>query len=177
MNNQEHVMLDLETMSTRPDAAILAIGAVKFDLTGLKDEFYEVVSLKSSMDLGLRIEAHSILWWMQQDDEARNAFKRPVVSLPLALSSFDGFFTIGRDPVIWGNGSDFDNVILANAYRVINKNPPWDYRNNRCYRSARNAYPNVLRQDKGTKHNALDDARNQARHLLSIIRHTDMELN
>ncbi len=52
-------MVDLETMGIGPNAAIVAIGAVAMDtdklvLTG--EEFYEVVSLQSSVDAGLVID-------------------------------------------------------------------------------------------------------------------------
>jgi hypothetical protein len=45
-------MIDLETMGNKPNAPIVSIGAVFFEpSTGeLGDEFYRVVSLKSSMD-------------------------------------------------------------------------------------------------------------------------------
>jgi hypothetical protein len=41
----EHVMLDLETLSSGPRAAILSIGAVRFDLEKLElgDELYVVL--------------------------------------------------------------------------------------------------------------------------------------
>ena len=44
------VMLDLETMGTQPDAAIVAIGAVEFDLEAaqLGRRFYQPVTLDSA---------------------------------------------------------------------------------------------------------------------------------
>lgn len=65
----QHIVIDLETMSTKPTAAIVSIGAVRldagFNLT--KDPyFYERVSLQSSMDCGLSVDAGTILFWMQQ---------------------------------------------------------------------------------------------------------------
>mgnify|MGYP003807143041 CR=1 FL=1 len=55
------VMLDLETMSTRPNACIVAIGAVEFSETeGLGKTFYEVVDLESSMRRGLHVEGNTL---------------------------------------------------------------------------------------------------------------------
>ena len=50
-----HLMIDLETMGNKPNAPVVSIGAVFFEpSTGeLGEEFYHVVSLKSSMDGGL----------------------------------------------------------------------------------------------------------------------------
>ena len=60
------------------------------------------------------------MWWLQQSDEARSAFKQKGVSMRKALQDFNEYIdAIGnRDEIrIWGNGSDFDNVILTSAYR------------------------------------------------------------
>ena len=49
---ETHVMLDLETMDTGSNAAIIAIGAVVFTRTEITAEFYCNVNLQSSMDYG-----------------------------------------------------------------------------------------------------------------------------
>ena len=84
------IMLDLETMGTGPDAAIIAIAAVEFDReTGkLGREFYEVVDLASAMAAGSTVEASTILWWMQQSDEARGEFRRAGIEIREALIRF-----------------------------------------------------------------------------------------
>lgn len=49
----EHIMIDLETLDTSPSAAIISIGAVKFDpatQTPLGDKFYLPVSIQSNLD-------------------------------------------------------------------------------------------------------------------------------
>mgnify|MGYP006408929027 CR=1 FL=1 len=68
-----HIMIDLETMGTRPDAPIISIGAVAFDANGPLDSFYAGVNLGSSVNSGAKIDASTVLWWMQQSDEARAA--------------------------------------------------------------------------------------------------------
>lgn len=76
-----------------------------------------------------------------------------------------------RDKVrIWGNGADFDNVILASVYKRIGMEQPWLYRNNRCYRTLKALHPEIPIERVGTHHNAVDDAESQARHLLAIMR-------
>ena len=39
------IMLDLETLGTKPDSVIVSIGAVKFSPTEIYDSFYEHVLL------------------------------------------------------------------------------------------------------------------------------------
>jgi hypothetical protein len=67
-------MIDLETMGNKPNAPIVSIGAVFFDpSTGELGGFYRVVSLKSSVDGGAIPDPETIMWWMQQSEEARMA--------------------------------------------------------------------------------------------------------
>jgi hypothetical protein len=69
---------------------------------------------------------------------------------------------------IWGNGADFDNVILSSAYRNTGHVTPWGTYKNRCYRTIKSANRHVAMARTGTHHNALDDAKSQAQHLIRI---------
>lgn len=162
-----HIMLDLETMGTGSDAAIIAIGAVRFDIS-IRDSFYQVVDLQSSLDCGLSVSADSILWWLQQSEEARHAITQKGKSLSSVLTDFAKW--VEKDPLIWGNGATFDNVILANAYDQCKIKRPWIYGNNRCYRTLKSFYPHIKFQHSGVAHNALDDAQSQAMHLIDIFK-------
>lgn len=176
--NKTNVMVDLETWSTSPNAVITSLGAVKFTLnpdnSGGKiiDEFYVRIDPQSCVNVGLEMSVDTILWWMKQSDEARAEFQKPVWNIRDSLIDFTEW--LADDPKnidVWGNGSDFDNVLLANAYKACGKVLPWRYFNNRCYRTLKNIYPNVLSKPTGVKHNALDDAKSQANHLIDILCH------
>jgi exodeoxyribonuclease VIII len=181
-------MLDLETMGKGPNAAIIAIGAVEFGIwqPGAGDlfmpligsRFYEVVDLESSMADGGVCDASTILWWMQQSDEARAAFKRPGQKLFGVLGRFKNWLNdIDKDLRIWGNGADFDNVILASAYQRLGRPVPWGYQSSRCYRTVRKLYPEIVAQGIGVAHNALHDAEYQAMHLCDIMIATGNQLD
>jgi exodeoxyribonuclease VIII len=70
---------------------------------------------------------------------------------------------------LWGNGSDFDNVILGDAYEAAAMRRPWSYNKSRCFRTALADAPEAERErlwkrySVGVGHNALDDALRQAR--------------
>ena len=68
-----NIMIDIETMGIKLTSAITAVGAVAFipDTGEIKDTFYSPISLDSSIDAGLTVDASTILWWMKQNDDAR----------------------------------------------------------------------------------------------------------
>lgn len=163
-----HVMIDLETMGTRPTAPIVAIGAVAFDEDGLYDQFYRVVDLCSSARAGAVIEAGTVMWWLRQSDEARAALQDQPVYLAEALSAFKDWLYSRQVKGVWGNGASFDNVVLAEAYRRMEMPCPWPFWKDRCYRTVKAMHPDIQLQRHGVAHNALDDARDQAMHLIAI---------
>ena len=69
---------------------------------------------------------------------------------------------------VWGNGASFDNVILSESYYRAAILRPWPFWKDRCYRTIKTIYPDVELVRSGTHHNALDDARTQAEHLIAI---------
>jgi len=170
------IMLDLETMGNGSSAAICAIGAVEFDLESgaLGREFYTIVNLESSVKAGGVIDASTVLWWMKQSDAARDELQRNGNKIELALVMFsewlDGCGVESKELCIWGNGAAFDNVILRSAYEKTEIKTPWEFWGDRCYRTAKNLLPSVEMVRTGLHHCAVDDARDQARHLIELVR-------
>jgi exodeoxyribonuclease VIII len=172
----KHVMVDLETMGNGGNAPIIAIGAVKFDITGTKGApFYANVDLQSCMDVGMECDASTIMWWLEQSGDARERLKFPVPDdVSTVLRAFSAWF--GDSEYLWGNGAAFDNVILNNAYRKVGQEPPWNFWNDRCYRTLKSQFAAVPMERVGTHHNAVDDAQSQAEHLIAMCKHYDWTL-
>lgn len=155
-----HIMLDLETLSLNPDAKVLSIGAVKFNSCGILDEMYANID-----DKGGHVSHDTVMWWMEQSEEARSSLYASATirgvqlqnSLYKLMEWFDGH-------TIWGNGASFDNVILRNLCMRYDVNP-WPSYMDRCYRTWKQGKPK-LTDRVGTFHNALDDAKSQANHML-----------
>lgn len=176
---KKHIMLDLETMGTRPDAAIIAIGAVAFDHEGTGHTFYCPVKLQSSMDNGGTVDASTITWWMKQPYAARQLFSDGTAQeLNVALLQFKdwlihtaGNSELAKEVEVWGNGADFDNVILASAYRNVGLPQPWGTFKNRCYRTFRQLCSGAdkdLPRPGGTAHHAMQDALYQAQNVVHL---------
>ena len=176
-----HIMIDLETMGIRPSSAIVSIGAVHFNETEILSEFHVPISLASSVELGLTTDQSTVNWWMKQSSEARSSWQREdAATLPTALEQFCAWVrkvSLPSQIRPWGNGADFDLVLLKSSFEVISADPPWRYYNHRCYRTVKGLFPvpDVPRQ--GTHHNALDDAKHQARVLQSICKAYDFKLS
>lgn len=166
-----NIMLDLETWGTKPGSVITSIGAVVFNDEGLQgDAFYAQIDPKSCVEAGLSIDPDTILWWMRQSDEARAEFSKSSFHVENALADFSRWCLAGREgePVLWGNGATFDNALLRAAYEACGIVAPWGAFSDRCYRTAKSYRPDIKMVRTGTHHNALDDARSQAEHLIRI---------
>jgi exodeoxyribonuclease VIII len=169
----KHVMVDLETMGLRPDAAIVSIGACHFTLDTITPVFETAVSLASCTGLGLTTDQSTVDWWMKQSVEARAAWQRPdAPPLYEAMVQFNNWMReLGGEVAVWGNGAAFDPVLLTSAYRALDAEPFWKYYNVMCFRTVRAMHPDVSAPPfLGEKHNALHDALHQAQHLQKILR-------
>lgn len=165
-----HCMLDLETMGNGNEAAITAIGAVKFDPTvpdGPFQKFYVTVDLESSVACGMKMDASTVKWWLAQSDAARQQMLTDTIDLPTALDAFATW--LGEIDGMWGNGATFDNVILRSAYRLTNLKAPWSFRQDQCFRTLNKQFRMEPLERVGTHHNAVDDAENQAIHMRRIV--------
>lgn len=164
-----NIMVDLETMSTRSNAAICSIGAVKFEGKEILDTFYCTIDLKTCKEAGMHISKETVKWWSEQNKEALRELTRNNIPLKQALDDFEEWFGPKSLPV-WGNGAVFDNTILANAYFNTNREPPWKCWDDRCYRTVKALFHWVPADAReGTYHNALDDAMHQTKHLIKIL--------
>ena len=166
------VMLDLETMGTNSNAAIIAIGAVSFDENNVGSKFYTEVNLQSAIDCGGVVDGSTVIWWLKQSDEARKAFENNDGAPHIlgAMEDFRRWYKEVNGCEVWGNGATMDNVILGNAYKRENLPIPWNYKNDKCYRTVKGMYKHIKLERVGTYHNAVDDAESQALHLIAMLK-------
>ncbi len=169
------VMLDLETMGRRTSAPVVAIGAVSFNLKERQTgpTFSAFIDLEDAVRTGAVIEADIVLWWLRQTKEAQDKTFQAVRghTLNLALGDFSLFcqsLCKKEDLKVWGNSVSFDNAILKESYERVGISTPWEFWNEMCYRTKKQEYPGVRIVREGTKHNAIDDAISQVKHLFAI---------
>ena len=161
------LMVDLETLATSPDAAILTIGAVKFDPFGRDIEepqmesFYVRVDLDSCHEIGLVTNDDTIAWWGQQEASVQEEAFGEDNRLPIKEALDQLYKFAWGTKRVWANGSVFDIPILETAFKRVNKAIPWQYWQVRDCRTAYDLGINPKRPPV-TKHHALEDAWNQA---------------
>lgn len=177
-HDEQHIMVDLETLGTAPGSVIVTLAAVRFGGTPRRilDKFVRHIRPDSCEKVGLRCDASTALWWMNQSEDARvriDEGQKSAVTLAEALQEF-AFWMPGevKGRRIWGNGASFDCAVLAAAYRACHIALPWRYSGERCYRTVKALHPEVPMERQGTHHDALDDATSQALHLMQMLPHS-----
>lgn len=154
-------MLDLETGGTSAGCAIFSIGAVCFDPMSdfLGDEFYLEVSHKSCIEQNLRFDQATMDWWKAIGNPPNGLF-----SVSKVLTDFIAWIKANKPlTAYWANSPSFDLSILNYALRINELEFPLPYYSERDVRTLKAiAWPNnEYKLHNG--HNALDDAKNQAR--------------
>lgn len=179
-----HVMIDLESLGTQPNSALLSLGAVKFDINTLEmvEQFYCNFRLKGQQEKGRTLDLDTVRWWMQQSDEARSIFEvSQEDSNEQCLTKFNAFLS-GPEKVegVWGNGAAFDNVLLKSFYRDYDIKPAWNFRQDFCFRTFNTLFATEATKAMtrtGVAHNALDDAVFQTEILFQLITGYRMQVN
>lgn len=168
--------IDLETLGTKNGSYILAIGCAVFNIeTGtIISTFYKNVVC----DNNFKIDYKTVMWWLEQNDEARKALteKTEPVPIDLALTELSNFITDHETAIVWGNGSIFDIGLLEYAYDVYNYKYPWEFRNIRDMRTIVNmaratGFKDKEIEFKGEKHDALNDSVHQAKIISAAYQH------
>ena len=126
------IMLDIETLGTSPGYIVTSFCAVPFHLEEDKPgpyDFYQSISISSSLKNGLKIDPSTMMWWMRQSDKVRDHFAALDHSgqdLKEVLLKFAAFLThYPPNPTLWGNGNRFDCGILEGCYKAIGLSSPW----------------------------------------------------
>ncbi|WP_052081036.1 3'-5' exonuclease [Pseudomonas sp. ML96] len=174
-----HFVVDLETESTAPDAAITSIGVVYLHIPQNADSpvLMHEIYIRTTPHPDARRDEATAAWWAEQSAEARAEVDGtlPRKHLGDAVDMLDAFMESmcanRSQRLLWGNGSSFDNVILTNAYRAGGRGTPWDFWNDRDLRTMLAIFPSAKKIEfEGIRHHALHDARHEAKQLLAALK-------
>jgi hypothetical protein len=169
------IMIDLETLATSPNAAVLTIGAVRFDPFGddISDpkcqKLYIKVDLDSCDELNLEVNDDTIAWWASQSKEAQEEAFNPEGRIHVR-EAFNQLYKFSWGAKrVWSHGASFDTVICENIFRKLKKAVPWKFWEVRCTRTLFDLGMDP-RRPPVLKHHALEDAWNQAVGVQNVYR-------
>lgn len=155
------IMIDIETLDTRPTAVILSIAAWPFDIDGtIADRLFNYkLNKDEQIRHGRTTSADTIKWWNEQSQAAQNETFGGTTPLTNALLDLEEFIRKNcvSQPRIWAKSPQFDLIILKDAYG--NKPLPWHYRLERDVRTYLAMCPDTsLLSERPKIHVAMDDA-------------------
>jgi hypothetical protein len=161
-----HAMIDLETLSTRPNATILTIGGVKFDPYSYAEPthgIYHRIDVDSQTAMGR--EANDVR------EEALGDHDR--IDLKYFIKQLNKW-CVGVD-VFWCQGPLFDYAILQNFYAQMNVPVPWNYWQIRDSRTLFSLVPRDPKEKRTGLHNALEDCYFQAKKVQKVFHELDIK--
>lgn len=179
----KEIIIDLETLGTKPGAVVLTIGAAEFDRAKqeIVSTFYERIDLFDAFEAGMQLDPDTLQWWYSErvTQQARfEAFEAgPRGSVKEVLTSFANWLGDPANCLVWGKGPSFDCGILGAAYDLCDMTRPWMHYSERCLRTERDFHERrgVTWQWKENPlpHSALHDAVCEAAEVLMAERAMD----
>lgn len=168
-----HIMVDLETLGRGDDAVVTTIGYAIFNKDGIYDANEVVLSTPLQMSLGCTHDDDTLTWWTEQKAEARQQMS-PSLTMNNKAHRDAVLYIYGRirranNARVWGNGPTFDLIKLRHQFKIMGlKILPWEFWNERCFRTALTLAPQVKRVRPTLAHSAKADAIAQAETLIAI---------
>ncbi len=160
---QSDVMIDIETLGTRPGCVVRSIGAVRFNRDSILDTFKVNITVESCTEVGLVIDPKTQAWWDEKSDAAKAGLLTPEpIALTRALYMLSDWCMLVGAVRYWCHGATFDIPILTAAYDAVGAGTPWNYaeaRDTRTIYELADTYPD---RTAAVHHDALVDATQQA---------------
>lgn len=173
-----HAMIDLETLSVKPDAAVISMGVAIFNDDMIIDS--EGWALRPDAVHG-HIDPKTLFWWTQQEEAARIfsfGGKMTCSSVAFALKTLLAKYDVKE---VWSKDPHFDHVILQSWWERIHDHEkfnvgefPYHYRAPRSFRTLeaeaeRAGFDRAdWQQYDYVAHNPVDDAVTQARAVIKM---------
>lgn len=151
----KRLMIDIETLSTRNDAAVIAIGA-SVSRFG-KIEKTQGMYIDPRLAIGHR-SIETLEFWADQPPDVRAKVWGGINNVEKALTWLDDLYRQYKPDEVWANSPQFDLVILRYAYRAVGRDAPWHFTGERDFRTLKNlarmkgidyqkAYEGIIKHD------------------------------
>lgn len=172
--HNNHIMIDIETLSTENNAAVIAIGVVRFDLDVIGPE--RLFLINPSHASGSR-DPNTLMWWDSQPHDLRQfIWSGYRCEEPILQELADFVRPEFEDAWVWAKPAQFDIGILQTRYREASIKYPFNWRNIRDLSTLASLAKNLgidysAAEFEGFRaHNPLDDSIKQARQVQIILK-------
>lgn len=175
MKKNFDVMVDIETLGTKPDSTVFQIAAAVFDIkTGeLQETFNMTADISCSKPV---VDGSTIKWWLETDKEL---FAKLLSSGNCSEDYMFQQFHVWMEELakkgdirLWGNGILFDNNFIRTHFEMSGLKYPVKYNNDRDVRTILQLVADKLsctekelkekfRPEDCHDHDAFDDVRKQ----------------
>lgn len=170
MNKYTDCMIDLETLSIRPNAVVLSISALGFNPFVQYENYTDCPNLHMLLDIDSQkdreIDPFTVEWWNRQDkniiDKIFSSENR--ITVPEALEKLTKF-TWGCKR-IWAQGTDMDISVLKNLYEWNGQSVPWYYG---TFRDCRTVLDLAVTEESKTTHDSSEDIIRQTKKLQEAL--------
>lgn len=158
MKIAKHIIIDIETLGRRNDAAITQIGIAA------ADSKFELLS-KALIQIDPRVwnscertfSGETILWWLNQENGPVGN-NLTLYSYQQAMDVLDKILaSCGKDSLIWTKGT-MDLFCIKDLCEYFNMDTPWKFWQPRDIRTAKEFVKEWKTIENNNAHNALDDA-------------------
>lgn len=160
------LMIDLETLSTQKNAAVLQAGWCMFDPQSddISYKYEQNVCADSCLSLDGHVSDSTVRWWLNGTPEARQSVSKPGRVIFEVLKELVRDYRGLNCTSVWSNGSCFDIVILEHYFSRLGMAPPWKFWDIMDTRTlwATATQMGWSRKKDVVAHTALDDAVAQA---------------
>jgi hypothetical protein len=135
------MMLDLETLSTNTNAALLQAGWCIFDPasqlegTVAGETHEENVDVDSCMRLGGHVSDSTVRWWLEQSAGAQESVRQPGRGIEFVVNRLVSDFKRNNCKQVWSHGASFDVPIIEFYMKALGVEAPWRFWDIRCTRS------------------------------------------
>ena len=132
LQDQTHIVIDLETLDTSPSAVVTSIG-VAIGSKGAFTSWQVNLEITSQLLKERTISQSTLTWWQGQPAATQQLMLENQLQTPQALSNLvielEGLqVKLGESNIaVWGNSPSFDLVILKSLFEQYGIPVPWKY--------------------------------------------------
>lgn len=168
---KNNIIIDIETLGRRNDAAITQVGLVIADKNfNILNKFLIQIDPTVWHTCNRTFTGETLLWWMQQNNspisKTCNYFIHSYKELIDTLNQIFWESNL-ENAIVWTKGT-MDLFCIKDLYEYFNMETPWKFWQPRDIRTAKE-FIEEWQTFENNNHNALDDALNQLRELIANL--------